>query len=541
MSERHAKLLDCTLRDGAYLIDKRFGDEYINGIIRGLIDADVDIIEIGFFQDEGFGEGKTVFKNGRDARKFIPDDKGNTMFTVLADFSRYSASNLDECTGDSVDAVRACFFKKERKDVLEFCREIKRNGYKLFVQPVDILGYSDTELIDLLNDINEIEPYCLSIVDTFGSMYVEDLHRVFSLIDHNLVQSSLIGFHSHNNMQMSSALSQEFLRLSYGLRKVIVDATISGMGRGAGNTPTELVAEYMVRKLGYSYNMDALLDIIDNYMDNIRTRCEWGYSTNMFLCGSYSAHVNNIDYLTKKSSISSKDIRYILNKIGAQKRKRYYYDLLEQTYIDYLDSKIDDTEDFEKLKAQINGRNIVVIAPGNNALVEKDKVLGYIASVENPIVVSVNYIPEYLEPDYIYMSNVRRYNYWKNNESFINSKKILVSNIVTEADDIVISFGRLIKCGWECMDNSTIMLLRLLDLVGAKTAAIAGMDGYSVDNSGKENYADKFLELSNVKNNPVAINKDISEMLADFMDTKESEVEIVFITESKFSYIVEKS
>lgn len=541
MSERHAKLLDCTLRDGAYLIDKRFGDEYINGIIRGLIDADVDIIEIGFFQDEGFGEGKTVFKNGRDARKFIPDDKGNTMFTVLADFSRYSASNLDECIGDSVDAVRACFFKKERKDVLEFCREIKRKGYKLFVQPVDILGYSDTELIDLLNDINEIEPYCLSIVDTFGSMYVEDLHRVFSLIDHNLVQSSLIGFHSHNNMQMSSALSQEFLRLSYGLRKVIVDATISGMGRGAGNTPTELVAEYMVRKLGYSYNMDALLDIIDNYMDNIRTRCEWGYSTNMFLCGSYSAHVNNIDYLTKKSSISSKDIRYILNKIGAQKRKRYYYDLLEQTYIDYLDSKIDDTEDFEKLKAQFNGRNIVVIAPGNNALVEKDKVLGYIASVENPIVVSVNYIPEYLEPDYIYMSNVRRYNYWKNNESFINSKKILVSNIVTEADDIVISFGRLIKCGWECMDNSTIMLLRLLDLVGAKTAAIAGMDGYSVDNSGKENYADKFLELSNVKNNPVAINKDISEMLADFMDTKESEVEIVFITESKFSYIVEKS
>ena len=409
------------------------------------------------------------------------------------------------------------------------------------MQPVDILGYSDTELIDLLNDINEIEPYCLSIVDTFGSMYVEDLHRVFSLIDHNLVQSSLIGFHSHNNMQMSSALSQEFLRLSYGLRRVIVDATISGMGRGAGNTPTELVAEYMVRKLGYSYNMDALLDIIDNYMDNIRTRCEWGYSTNMFLCGSYSAHVNNIDYLTKKSSISSKDIRYILNKIGAQKRKRYYYDLLEQTYIDYLDSKIDDTEDFEKLKAQFNGRNIVVIAPGNNALVEKDKVLGYIASVENPIVVSVNYIPEYLEPDYIYMSNVRRYNYWKNNESFINSKKILVSNIVTEADDIVISFGRLIKCGWECMDNSTIMLLRLLDLVGAKTAAIAGMDGYSVDNSGKENYADKFLELSNVKNNPVAINKDISEMLADFMDTKESEVEIVFITESKFSYIVEKS
>ena len=288
MSERHAKLLDCTLRDGAYLIDKRFGDEYINGIIRGLIDADVDIIEIGFFQDEGFGEGKTVFKNGRDARKFIPDDKGNTMFTVLADFSRYSASNLDECTGDSVDAVRACFFKKERKDVLEFCREIKRKGYKLFVQPVDILGYSDTELIDLLNDINEIEPYCLSIVDTFGSMYVEDLHRVFSLIDHNLVQSSLIGFHSHNNMQMSSALSQEFLRLSYGLRKVIVDATISGMGRGAGNCSMENLMGFLRNP---KFNIYPVLQFIEKHILPLKQNgIVWGYDLQYLMTGILNQH-----------------------------------------------------------------------------------------------------------------------------------------------------------------------------------------------------------------------------------------------------------
>ena len=540
MSERHAKLLDCTLRDGAYLIDKKFGDEYINGIILGLCEANVDIVEIGFFQDEGFGEGKTVFKNSKDAKKFVPKDKGDTLFTVLADYSRYSASNLDECTGDSIDAVRACFFKKERKDVLEFCREIKRKGYKLFVQPVDILGYSDIELIDLLNDVNEIEPYCLSIVDTFGSMYVEDLHRVFSLIDHNLVQSSLIGFHSHNNMQMSSALSQEFLRLSYGLRNVIVDATISGMGRGAGNTPTELVAEYMVRKLGYSYNMDALLDIIDNYMDNIRTRCTWGYSTDMFLCGSYSAHVNNIDYLTKKSSISSKDIRYILNKIGAVNRKRYYYDLLEKTYVDYLDSQIDDSQAFNNLKSLLGGKNVVVIAPGNNAMLEKSKVLNYVNSADNPIIISVNFIPEYIKPDYIYMSNVRRYNYWKNNEKFKAANKILVSNVISDSnDEIVISFGRLIKCGWECMDNSSIMLLRLLDQLEVKSVAIAGMDGYSVDNSDQVNYADEYLELSNVKDNPIAINKDISDMLLDFIETKTSKIKIEFITESKFSYIME--
>ena len=118
MSNHHAKLLDCTLRDGAYLIDKKFGNDTINGMIHGLLEAKIDIIEMGFLQNEGFGEGKTVYLNGADAEKFVPKDKQGTLFTVLADYSRYSVSNLDQYTGKSFDAVRACFFKKERKDVI---------------------------------------------------------------------------------------------------------------------------------------------------------------------------------------------------------------------------------------------------------------------------------------------------------------------------------------------------------------------------------------------------------------------------------------
>ena len=91
----HVQLLDCTLRDGAYLIDKKFGDNVIQGIIKGLMKSNVDVIEIGFFQDDGFGEGKTVFLNSSDAKRFIPEDKNDAMFTVLADCSRYSISNLD--------------------------------------------------------------------------------------------------------------------------------------------------------------------------------------------------------------------------------------------------------------------------------------------------------------------------------------------------------------------------------------------------------------------------------------------------------------
>ncbi len=535
-----AQLLDCTLRDGAYLIDKKFGDATIKGIIDGLVKAKVDYIEMGFFQDDEFGEGKTVFRNSEDAARFVPKDKGDSEFSVLVDFSRFSIENLDPRRNDSVDVVRECFFKKERYEAVEVCRKIKELGYKVFVQPVDILGYTDTELIELIELCNQIEPYCFSIVDTFGSMYEEDLQHVYSIIDHNLISSAKIGFHSHNNMQLSNALSQSFLRMAIGKRDVVVDGTISGMGRGAGNTPTELIAQYMTAKLGYHYNMDAMLDIIDGYMDNIRSRCSWGYTTPYFIAGCYSAHVNNIAYLTEKSSIRSKDIRYILNKIGALPRKRYDYDLLETTYLEYLQSDINDEETLLKLKEVINSKDVVVIAPGKTAAECSQDIADYIQK-HDAVTIAVNFVHDTIACDFIYMSNVRRYRYWRNTKEFQQAKKIITSNVMTEGDDTtqIVSFARLVKCGWEHLDNSTIMLLRLLDMTDPKSIALAGFDGYGYNAEGGLNYATQYLELSNVKENPAELNDEIISMLKDYMKNRTHTTSIACITPSRFSDILE--
>ena len=535
----HAKLLDCTLRDGAYLIDKKFGDNTIHGIINGLVKTGVDLIEIGFLQDDGFGEGKTVFKDSTDAEKFIPQKRNGALFTVLADYSRYSIENLDFFTGQSFDAVRACFFKKERFDVIDFCKEIKRKGYKLFVQPVDILGYTDVELIEFIEQVNLLEPYCFSIVDTFGSMYAEDLRRVFELINHNLIGSCKIGFHSHNNMQMSNALSQEFLRMTFGQRRVVVDATISGMGRGAGNTPTELLAQYMVSKLGYTYDIDSLLDIIDEYMDNIRSRCSWGYDTHYFIAGAYSAHVNNIYYLQKKNSIKYKDIRYILNKIGAVPRKRYHYDLLEETYLNYLKSDIDDSKTIQELNNTLKGKNIVIIAPGKTAKTMSDTIIKYIQENDS-VVISVNFRHDRIKSDYMYFSNVKRYSYWSNDKETQNVAKILTSNITDKpkGNEKIVSFVELIKCGWEHMDNSVILLLRLLDKLNVRSVALAGLDGFDYQLSNSSNYASSEMELSNIDyEESKLLNKEIEEMLKDFLETKVGDEIISFITPSRFDYI----
>jgi len=349
-----------------------------------------------------------------------------------------------------------------------------------------------------------------------------------------LTSDCRIGFHSHNNLQMSSALSQAFVKMALGRRNAIIDSTISGMGRGAGNTPTELIAQYLVSKWGCSYNIDAILDLIDGYMDNLRTKCSWGYSTPFFLAGAYSSHVNNIAYLTRKNSIRSKDIRYLLNKVGAESRKIYFYDLLESTYLQYMEANIDDSLAIDRLRKELHGRNVAVLVPGGSIITAERKITNYIED-NNAVVISINFIHESISSDYLYMNNLKRFSNWPE-LSEINIKKIFTSNIMQTAGsgEYIVSFTRLIKCGWEHMDNSTIMLLRLLNQLEVSSIGIAGLDGFSYGNEGIPNYANENMELKSSMLSPKELNREIDEMLNDFIKSKHTEIPLRFITESRF-------
>ena len=292
----------------------------------------------------------------------------------------------------------------------------------------------------------------------------------------------------------------------------------------------------MIQKLGYSYNLDAILDLIDTYMPGIRSQCTWGYSTPYFIAGCYSAHVNNISYLSSKNGIVSKDIRYILNKIGEQKRKRYDYDLLEKTYAEYLSSGVDDEADFQSLKAEFAGKRVILVAPGATASRYAERIR---AEAEDAILVAVNHLPAETDVDYVFISNSRRYNYWKENSAFAKKPKIFTSNLdfAKNERDHVISYKRLLRCGWENMDNSTILLLRLLDKLGVKTCGIAGFDGYDVGGD-RGNYSQKDMERQLTAESATKINKELGYMLSDFMATRESVERVYFVTPSRFEDVV---
>lgn len=534
----HMKVLDCTLRDGGYLVDSCFGEHAIKGIIKNLSDAGVDVIECGFLKDSAGEKGSTICKDAKGFRTYLKGKKKDVSYVALADYSRYHIENLESYDGSSIDGVRACFFKEERWDVIPFCREVIEKGYRLYVQPVDILSYTDSELLELMEWVNELNPETFSIVDTFGSMFMDDLERLLRLVNHNLLPTIKIGFHSHNNLQLSFALAQLFTELTMRLgRKGVIDGTLLGMGRGAGNTNTELVTQFLYTKYGARYDMDLILDTIDTYIEPIKTETVWGYNPQMFLAGIFSAHVNNLQYLSEKSSLKTKDIRWILNGYGREARKKYDYTKLEQSYLDYLDGTGCSEKGWKALEEKLRNQKILVMAPGKS-IETYEKEINALIEKEAPLLIAVNCLPVAFEPAYIYFSNKQRYAYWQNDERFDLYRKILGSNIKPEEaqkeNEYIINIKELLKCGYDNLDNSVIMLLRLLNSMGVSDIYMAGFDGFSSDI--KKDYAEALLPTGS--KNSQKRNQEILEMFMDFYQSKNDSINIYFVTPSKYEAVL---
>ena len=202
------KLLDCTLRDGGYINDWNFGFHTIRDIIKKLVDSQVDYVEVGFLRNCEYDRDKALFNNCSEIAPILPEKRGNTMFSAMALHNKYNIDKLEPYDGKTIDVLRVTFHDYDIDEGLAFIQKAKDKGYQVFCNPINIMGYSDEMLLQLFHKVNQIQPYAFSIVDTFGSMMKSDLQRIYSLAEHNLDKSIVIGLHLHENLGLSYSLAQ---------------------------------------------------------------------------------------------------------------------------------------------------------------------------------------------------------------------------------------------------------------------------------------------------------------------------------------------
>ena len=534
--ENKIELLDCTLRDGSYINDSHFGTPVIKGIIKKMQEARVDIIECGWLKDKDYEEGSAFYHVPSDLVQFFLNRSKEHTYVVMIDWDRYNVDHLPVCDGKSIDAIRVVFPHGKHREGLAVGEKIKAKGYRLYLQAANTLAYSDDDLKDLAAYVNQAHPVALSVVDTFGAMLFEDLERIVKVLDEILDPDIKLGFHSHNNQQLSFALTIHFINLlKKSKRSIVVDASLCGMGRGAGNATTELMASYLNRKEHGNYDLDAVMDAIDLYITGLQEKYTWGYSTPYFIAGLYQCHVNNIAYLLNNHRTNAKDMRNVISSLSQAERRKYDYDLLETKFLENQNRIINDEAAIEKLHDAWKDKTVLLVAPGRSINTEEEKIKKFIAE-EKPVVIGVNAINPRYDYDYVFFVNAARYEYAASTykDKFEKTKHIVLSNIKTEADDneVVVNFNRAIKRGWPHFDNAVICCLRLMNQLNIKNIAIAGFDGFKTEYN--ESYADESLPTLNPDNKWGELNEEIKEMYQDFVKSTQGRIKIEFVTESYF-------
>ncbi|MBP1763535.1 MAG: Isopropylmalate/homocitrate/citramalate synthase [Firmicutes bacterium] len=526
------KLLDCTLRDGGYINDWNFGHDTMTGIFERLVSSGVDVIEVGFLDERrNYDINRSIMPDTASVETIYGNiDKGNAIVVGMIDYGTCSIEHVQPCKESYLDGIRVIFKKHVMHEAIAFCKQIKDLGYEVFTQAVSITSYNDEELLELIGLVNNLSPYALSMVDTYGLLHQNNLNHIFDLMDANLNPEIGIGYHAHNNFQMGYANCIEMLHKKVE-RTILVDASLYGMGKSAGNAPIELVSVYMNENFGKNYDVNQMLEAIEINIMDIYHNIPWGYNLFYYISAANKCHPNYVSYLMNKRTLSIKSINEILKNIDPEKKLLYSKEHIEALYLQYQHTEHDDEEAFGALNGNLSSKEVLLIGPGNSVVADEGKISEYIRT-HQPIVISINYIPNAFMPQYLFITNAKRYAQMatKLSEAKNRALKTIATSNVTKTKgsfSYVLNYSSLIDPETEIPDNSLIMLLKTLEKAGVKKIGLVGFDGYSEH---EMNYFNTNMEYSFAKEKAQYLNSYVKR----FLDGYKSRMNVEFVTKSHY-------
>lgn len=525
-------LLDCTLRDGGYVNDWKFGHDKMMEIFSRLVSSGVEFIEVGFLDERrSYDYDRSIQPDTACYDKiYAGADKGSATVLAMIDYGTCSIEHLRPASESFIDGIRVIFKEHLRDQALAFCAEVKKLGYMVFAQMVSVTTYTDEALEAYAKKVNELMPYATSMVDTYGLLDEEHLMHIARILDAHLDRRICLGYHAHNNFQLGYANAKHFLGSNLD-RGLLADGTLYGMGKSAGNAPLELVMMYMNTKQGRHYDVSQILEAIDDDIMEIYQKQYWGYNLFFYIAASTHCHPNYVNYFMGQKTLSVKQIIELLHALKPEKSLLYDAKYAEEMYRQYQDIECNDAAAYKALAKQVEGKELLLVGPGRNIARQATRVKNYIKE-HHPLVIAVNYAPSDLHADAIFLTNAKRHTQLMQDlpMSANPEAQIIATSNVTKVSgrfDCVLNYGSLIDKDAEIIDNSLVMLLKALIQLDVKTVSLAGFDGYSKDS---DNYFDISREYSFVKSKASYMNAYVREFLRNNKDI----LNVDFVTRSNY-------
>ncbi|NLW51134.1 MAG: nucleoid-structuring protein H-NS [Candidatus Brocadiaceae bacterium] len=283
------KILDCTVRDGGLINNHRFDDDFVRAVYRTCVDAGVDYMEMGYkgaksiYPTDEFGPWKHC--DEEDLRRIVGDNETDLKISVMADAERcdYEADILPK-SESVIDAIRVACYIHQIPVALDMIRDAHEKGYEVVLQLMAVSVIAERELDQALQIVAETPVTTIYLVDSFGALYSEQVRDlVVTYMKAVEGKGKEIGIHAHNNQQLAYANTIE--ALIHGASRL--DATLHGMGRGAGNCATELLLGFLKNP---KFHLRPVLKCIQEHLLPLKEQMEWGPSIPYIITGQLNRH-----------------------------------------------------------------------------------------------------------------------------------------------------------------------------------------------------------------------------------------------------------
>ncbi|MBD2864346.1 aldolase catalytic domain-containing protein [Paenibacillus oceani] len=285
MNDNHAKILDCTIRDGGLVNNWDFSVEFVRDLYYSLNAAGVEYMEIGYKNSakllKGADSGPWRFLDEAFLREVIPQ-KGDTKLSALVDIGRVDENDILPRNESLLDMIRVACYIKDVDKALDLVNKFHSYGYETSINIMALSHVMEHDLIEAFHAIAKSPVDVVYIVDSYGSLNHRDIEYLVTKFQRHLPDKQL-GIHAHNNMQL--AFSNTIMAAERGLQ--FLDASVFGMGRAAGNCNTELLVSYLKNP---KYELRPVLEVIERRMIPLREKVEWGYIVPYMMTGILNEH-----------------------------------------------------------------------------------------------------------------------------------------------------------------------------------------------------------------------------------------------------------
>jgi len=279
-------VLDCTIRDGGLMNKWQFSDDFVRHVYRALVASGVDYMEMGYISSEAMfsreENGPWKFCRDDDLRRIVGDNHTGLKLSAMADIGRIEFDDIPPAADSVLEMIRVACYVHQMDSAVALAEHCMDKGYEVTINLMAVSAAMERDIDEALHDVANSRVPTLYIVDSFGAMYCEQVEALAKKYQAALPDRR-IGFHGHNNMQLAFANTIEAIIHDCN----ILDGSLLGIGRGAGNCPLELLMSFLKNP---KFNTRPLFDVIQRRLIPLQTELEWGYHMPYVITGTLNQH-----------------------------------------------------------------------------------------------------------------------------------------------------------------------------------------------------------------------------------------------------------